>query len=145
MIIICQRDGEIKNYPGAGAKATILAKYLHPSAAIRRKWPNTHEKERVGGGRRGGVLTILGYTKGKVIVRKPVDAFNFTWDKVPGTVFYAACNRTKLFKEGPEDEIFLSYGPNDAISEVGEVGDDQGAHMDMEREERTPLVDHEYG
>ena len=120
-----------KIQPGAGDKASILAKYLHPRAAIRRKWPNTHEKERVGGGGRGGVLTILGYTKGKVIVWKAVDAFKFTWDKLPGTVFYVACNWTKLLKAGPEDEIFLSHGPKDVDCEAVEVED---AHMDLEME-----------
>ena len=64
-----------KIQPGVGAKASILVKYLHPSAAIHCKWPNTHEKERVSGGRRVGALTILGYTKGKVIVQKAVEAF----------------------------------------------------------------------
>ena len=56
-------------------------------------------------------------------------------------MFFTACNRTKLLKEGPEDEIFLYYGPKDVDSEAVEVGDDQGSSMDKEREERTFLVD----
>ena len=75
-----------------------------------------------------------------MIIRKDVDALEFSWDKVPGTVFFAVCHWTKILKEGPEDDIFLSYGPKDADSEVVEVGDDQGSIMDKEREDITSLV-----
>ena len=35
--------------PGAGAKASVLARMLHPSALTREKWPNTWQKERAEG------------------------------------------------------------------------------------------------
>lgn len=96
-----------KKRAGVGARAIVLARFLHPSLPIRERFPNNFKKHRIDG------LSIVGQDLHRVVRRgaKPVLAYEFENINFPGTRFVAAARFANIDNESPKDGLFAPVAP----------------------------------
>ena len=106
-----------------GTTASCLSHFVHPSAPIRGKLPNTHQKER---------LTNLFITgrQGRSIIRgsKATEAYLIHHNDFENVDLYAASQNVTITAEGPSERFFESpiRGINDKNSAAQRERDEGG-------------------
>ena len=106
-----------------GATASCLARFIHPSAPIREKYPNTNRKERPTN------LFITG-RQVRSICRgsKAIEAYLLHHNDFENVDFYAASQNVTITAEGPSESLFEA---------PIRVNDDKNAAVEREREENS--------
>ena len=85
----------VRKKGGVGARGSVRARFFHPSAKIRGKWPNTHETLQV-----SGVLLVgMGTHR---INRRDQLCYGCRLPKIDdGTIFKICVNNFKVEEAGP--------------------------------------------
>ena len=91
----------VRLWPVHGAKASAIARMLHPSDLIRYKWPNTCQRERVEG------LVLVGQDFRVVRRGSPeTDTFIMRHKDLPTKQLCSTKRMVNIIEEGPEEYLF---------------------------------------